>query len=333
MAVKGNRVLTLADWAKRLDPKGNVPDIVEMLMQTNDILDDLVFVEGNLPTGHRVNVRTGLPEVYWKRLNRGVPLSKSETAQVDEGMGKMEAWSEVDVDLAKLNGNTPEFRLSEAQAFIQAMNNTMARTLFYGNSSANPEEFNGLSVRYSSKSAGNGENIIDAGGKGADNTSIYIVDSSPNTFFGTFPKGSKAGLDHEDKGMRTLETAGNVTEGRRLDVYRDKWSWNMGLVLKDWRYCVRIANIDVSDLKGASPMDITELLIQALYRLPSMNTMGKCNIYMNRTVLQYLDIQRLRKVAQSGITFEKIDGKYIPHFRGIPIRKVDALLNTEALVA
>ena len=332
MATKGNRVVTLTDWAKRLDPDGNTAGIVELLMQTNDILDDMVFVQGNLPTGHRVSVRTGLPEVYWKILNQGTPTSKSETAQVDEGMGKMEAWSEIDVDLANLNGNTPAFRLSEADAFIQSMNNTMARSLFYGNSSTDPEQFNGLAVRYSSKSAGNAENIIDAGGTGADNTSIWICDWSPNTLFGTFPKGSKAGLDHQDKGMKTIETAGGSAQGRRLDVYQDKWSWFMGLVLKNWNYVIRIANIDVSDLKAANPKDITELLIKGLHRLPSMNAMGRCIIYMNRTLLQYLDIQRLRKVAQSGITYEVIDGKYVPMFRGIPIRKADALLNTEARV-
>ena len=56
-------VLTLADWAKRLDPQGKVPTIVELLAQSNPILDDVAYMEGNLPTGHRVTVRTGLPDV------------------------------------------------------------------------------------------------------------------------------------------------------------------------------------------------------------------------------------------------------------------------------
>ena len=332
MATKGNTVLSLVDWAKRLDPDGSVPDIVELLKQTNGILDDMVFMQGNLPTGHRITVRTGLPEVYWKILNVGTPTSKSETAQIDEGMGKMEAWSEVDVDLAKLNGNTPEFRLSEARAFIQAMNIRMARTLFYGNSSTDPEEFNGLSVRFSDKSAGNAENIVDAGGTGSNNTSMWVLDWSEQSLFGTFPKGSTAGIEHEDKGKVTLETAGGSAQGRRNDVYRDKWSWYMGLAQKDWNWQVRVANIDIPNLKTASPEDITELLIKATHRLPSMDNLNRCRIYMNRTLLQYLDIQRLRKVSQSGITYEEIDGKYVPMFRGIPIRRTDALLNTESRV-
>ena len=161
MATIGNSVLTLADWAKRLDPDGKVPSIVELLSQSNEILDDMLWAEGNLPTGHRTNVRTGLPTVAWKLINQGVTPSKSTTAQIDEACGIMEAWSEVDKDLAMLNGNTQSFRLSEAQAFIEAMNQEMASTLFYGNSSTAPEEFTGLSPRYSDLSATNGQNIID----------------------------------------------------------------------------------------------------------------------------------------------------------------------------
>ena len=122
MAALGAGALTLADWAKRLDPDGKVPVVAELLSQTNEILEDAVFMEGNLPTGHRVTVRTGLPSVYWRSLNAGVPTSKSTTAQVDEACGMLEAYSAVDKDLADLNGNSASFRLSEDQAFLEAMN-------------------------------------------------------------------------------------------------------------------------------------------------------------------------------------------------------------------
>ena len=173
MAVLSSNALTLADHAKRMDQDGKISAIVELLSQTNEILDDMLFIEGNLPTGHRTSVRTGLPTVAWKLINQGVTPSKSTTAQIDEACGIMEAWSEVDKDLAMLNGNTAEFRLSEAQAFIEAMNQEMASTLFCGNSSVDPEEFTGLAPRYADLSADNAQNIIVGGGAGADNTSIW----------------------------------------------------------------------------------------------------------------------------------------------------------------
>lgn len=329
-------VLTLADWAKRLDPDGKVPTIVELLSQTNEVLDDMLWAEGNLPTGHRTNVRTGLPEVAWRLLNQGVVPSKSTTAQIDEACGMMEAWSEVDCDLAKLNGNTSEFRLSEAQAFIEAMNQEMASTIFYGNSSVAPEEFTGFSPRYSTVDenlAENAKNVLNAGGTGTDNMSIWLVCWGTNTVHGIFPKGSKAGLEHFDHGEQTIQ--GQVEIGTsRMRAYQDQWKWKCGLALKDWRYVVRIANIDTSDLveNAGSQADLINLMIKAMHKLPSLN-MGKCAFYMNRTAIQMLDIQRRDDVAAAGMKYEEVDGKLVPHFRNIPIRKVDALLTTEEAVA
>lgn len=332
MATLNANAATLLDHAKRLDPDGKVATIVELLAQTNEVLNDMIFIEGNLPTGHRTTVRTGLPKVYWRLLNQGVPSSKSTTAQVDEGCGMLEAWSEVDVEVAKLNGNVNAFRLSEAQAYLEAMNQEHASTLFYGNSSLSPEEFNGLSVRFSDLTAKNGQNIIDAGGTGSDNTSIYFICWGANTVHGIFPKGSKAGIEHNDLGEQTVQDANGIA-GAKLRVYQDQWKMKTGVAVRDWRYIVRICNIDVSDLNTASPADLVNLMIKAYHRIPNLN-MGSCYIYMNRTVFEYLDIQRRGDVKDGGmLSYEEVDGKIIPHFRGIPIKKVDAILNTEEQVA
>lgn len=324
--------VTLTDVAKRLDPDGKVPAIVELLAQTNEILDDMTFMEGNLPTGHRTSVRTGLPQVFWRLLNQGVQPSKSLTAQVDEQCGMLEAWSEVDEEVAKLNGNINSFRLSEASAFLEAMNQEMSSTLFYGNSSVNPEQFNGLSVRYSDLSADNAQNIINAGGAGSDNSSMWLVVWGDKTICGIYPKGSQAGLYHEDLGLQTIETTNGIA-GKRMRAYQDQFKWKCGVALKDWRYVVRIANIDISDLiTKTNAADLIELMIKAIHRIPNLN-MGKACFYANRTIVQMLDIQRRDDALSGSIRYEEIDGKLIPHFRGIPLRKVDSLLETEATVA
>ena len=333
MATLNSNVLTLADWAKRLDPDGKVPQIVELLSMTNEILLDMLYQEGNLPTGHRTTVRTGLPAVAWRLINQGVVPSKSSTAQIDEHAGMLEAWSEVDVELVKLNGNTGAFRLSEAQAFIEAMNQEMAQTIFYGNQGTAPEEFTGLSVRYSSLAAANGQNIIDAGGTGSDNSSIWLVVWGGNTIHGLFPKGSKAGLEHRDLGEETVETTNGIG-GARMRAYRDQWVWKAGIAQRDWRYAVRIANIDISNLVAyaGAEANLTRLLTKAIHRIPAMG-MGRPVIYMNRTIAEFLDIQRQDKVAAGGgITYETIDGRNTLTFRGIPIRTTDALLETEQRV-
>lgn len=332
MATLSSYALTLADHAKRVDPNGKIPKIVELLSTTNEILDDMLWMEGNLPTGMRTVVRTGLPSVFWRLLNQGVQPTKSTTAQIDEACGLMEAWSEVDQEIAELNGNVNSFRLSEAQAFLEAMNQEMASTLIYGNSSTAPEEFNGLAVRYSSLSAANGQNIISGSGSGSDNASIWLVGWGQNTVHGIFPKGSKAGLQHEDLGLQTVETTAGLA-GTRMRAYQDHFRWKCGLALKDWRYAVRIANIDVSNLIAkSSAADLTDLLIKATHRIPNLSAC-KPVFYMNRAVLQMLDIQRRDDVAGAGLTYAEVDGKLVPSFRGIPIKKCDALLTTEATVS
>jgi len=292
----------------------------------------MLWQEGNLPTGHRTTVRTGLPTVAWRLLNQGVQPSKSTTAQIDEQCGMLEAWCEVDKDLAMLNGNTASFRLSEAQAFIEAMNQEFCSTLFYGNSGLAPEEFTGLSIRYSDPVATNGQNVIDAGGSGSDNSSIWLISWGAQTVHGIFPKGSKAGLVHEDLGEVTVETTAGIA-GTRMRAFQDHWQWKCGIALKDWRYAVRIGSIDISNLVSkSSAADLIELMIKAIHRLPTMG-MGKPVFYMNRTVFQMLDIQRRDDVITGGgLVYKDVDGIMVPTFRGIPIRKVDALLENEAAV-
>jgi len=333
MATLGANVLTLADWAKRLDPDGKVPSIVELLSQTNEVLMDMMWKEGNLPTGERTSVRTGLPTVAWRLLNQGVQPSKSTTAQIDEACGMLEAYSEVDKDLAELNGNTSAFRLSEAQAFIEAMNQEMASTLFYGNSSVAPEEFTGLSIRYSSLSATNAQNIVVGGSSDTDNSSIWLVVWGANSVHGIFPKGSKAGLIHEDLGLTTVETTAGVA-GTRMRAYLDHWQWKCGIALKDWRYVVRIPNIDISNLVAkSSAADLFDLMIKAIHRVPNIR-LGKPVFYMNRSCFQMLDIQRRDDVvAGGGLVFDNSDGVLKYSFRGIPVRICDALVQNESAVS
>jgi hypothetical protein len=330
MAALGTGNLTLEDWAKRLDPDGKVPTIVELLNQSNEILTDMIWREGNLPTGHRTTVRTGLPVVAWRLLNQGVTPSKSKTAQIDEQCGILEAWSEVDKDLLMLNGNQASFRLSEARAFIEAMNQEFTRVLFYGNGSINPEQFTGLSARYSSSTAPNGSNVIKCGGAGGVNASIWLVAWGDETFSGIFPKGSQAGLIHDDFGEVTAEVVAGLP-GSRMRVFQERFQWKPGIALKDWRYVVRLCNIDVTNTDALNVKTIIQNMETAIETPP--NQLGKPVFYMNRTMRRLLRRETRESVGTGGgLTYDNFDGKRILMFSNVPIRLVDQLLNTEATV-
>jgi hypothetical protein len=329
MATIGTLALTLSDWAKRVDPDGKTSRIVEILNQTNHILDDMLWVEGNLPTGHRTTIRNGLPEAVWRKLNYGVPRGKSQTSQVNETCGMLEVYSEVDKALADLNGNSAEFRLSEDKAFIEGMNQQLASALIYESEQVNPERITGLAPRFSSLTAAdNADNIIDAGGTGADNTSIWLVVWGDQTCHGIFPRGSKAGLMQKDLGEQTVFDTG--TPPGMYQAYRTHYKWDSGLSVRDWRYVVRICNLDLSELAGGSPPSLVQLLIRAVNKIPNVDV-GRPAIYCNRAVRTWLEIQ-VQGQPNLALRWEDWAGKPVLTFRGIPIRTVDAIRNNEARV-
>lgn len=331
MAVIGATYLTLMDNMRRTDPDNKIAAVIELMSETNEVIQDALAVEGNSATGHVTTIRTGLPTATWRKLYGGIQPSKSTTKQVTDTCGMLEALSEIDVDLLKLNGNSAAFKLSENEPFIESMNQGFVDALFYGDTAINPEQFMGFAPRFDSLAAENGGQIVDAGGVGSDNTSIWIIAWGDNLNHLIYPKGSDAGLKVDPKGEQMIQKA----DGSRFFADVTHYKWDVGLTVRDWRYVVRIANIDVSNLAGAggsgyAGADLINLLIEGLNRLWSLNK-GSIAIYANRTVWNALDKLAVAK-ANVHLGFTEFAGKKILTFRGYPMRRVDAILNTEARV-
>jgi hypothetical protein len=339
-ATLGANMVTMADYAKLLGPDDKLAPIIEMLNVKNSILDDIPWQEGNMTTGHRVVVRTGLPAVVFRLVNQGVPPSKSTAAQLDEQAARLEAWNEVDEMIAELASDLNQFRLSQALPYFESMRQTFTSKLFYGNFGLAPEEFTGLSLRFSTSVAANAasaQNVIKAGGAGADNTSIWLINWGPG-IFGIYPKGTRAGLEHNDFGKETVESTAGIA-GNRLRAYREQFIWRAGIAVPDWRSVVRIANVDVSDLvadTAGATVKLIEYMSRAIDRIGP--TDGKLVFYASRTVKSILRVQALNKSTnalsiEGGLTQF---GQAVPggdlRFLGIPVRTVDAILGTEAVV-
>lgn len=341
----GTNAITLADWAARMDDDGKIAMIINLLSQQNEMLKDMLVVEANQATSHKTTVRTGLPTATWRLLNYGVAQGKSTTAQVVDTCGNLETYSTIDKDIADLNGNTPEFRLSEDLGFVEGMNQQVAGTAVYGNTGLTPERFMGFAPRYNSvvaATAATAVNVIDALGSGSDNTSMWVIVWGPNTNCGFFPKGKISGLQQEDLGRWTVYDGAN----NPYEAYRTHFKWELGLSVRDWRYNVRIANIDVSDLIAGTGVNLINAMIRAVHRLPTAPigasseqesdapgamSAGSTVIYCNRTVRTYLDIQATNKTNVL-LRMEQWAGEVVTTFRGIPVRTVDQIVNNETRV-
>jgi hypothetical protein len=333
---------TLLDVARRLSPSGGIDVVAEILQQYNEILDDVPWIEGNLPTGHQTTVRTSKPTPTFRLLNQGVVPVKTTTGQIVDACAILEARNHIDKDLAMLNGNTAAFRLSEDKAIIQSMGDTLSSTLIYGDTSVNPERFNGLASRYFSlnTSYATYENIVDAGGTGSDNTSIYLVCWSPDKVFGIYPKGSQAGLQQRDLGEQSIVDPN--TTGAYMQALVSWYQWKCGICIRDWRYVVRIANVDVSDLLTASnstdsSANLFKFMSQAIDRIPPMGGDYRPVFYMNEKVRSMLRVKMMDK-ANLQLQLSQVTGASIPRpqgvltFQGIPCRRIDSILNTESRI-
>lgn len=302
-------------------------DIIELMNQTNDILDDVPWMESNQSDGHLTRIRTGLPEVYWRRLYQGTPPSKSQWSQVKEGCGILEALMELDVEETKLYADKLNaFRMSESKAFTEAMRQKVAKTLFYGDNNVTPDEFNGLSMRYPGKTS---PHVVDAGGTGAKCTSMWLVSWGAQTVHGLYPKGSQGGFEHKDMG----EYVTNDDNGRKFEVLGDKYNWRCGLTVRDWRAVVRIANIDTTKLGlsyGESGfVDLQKLTIMAKNMMPEMMR-SKAIWYCNQDVMTALEMQAIDPKGVHLTYGEFFDSKGVPILHGRPVRQCDAIISTES---
>ena len=332
MGLKSATAVSLADIAASLDPNGKVATLIEIMNKKNAILDDIRFLEGNLPTGNKTNIRSGLPAVVWRKFNYGVPADKSRAVAVTDVCGMLEARAEIDQRLAELGGNAPAYRMSQDKAFIEAMGQELVSTMFYGNTDTAPEKFMGLAPRYADTTAENGENIFLGDGEGATNTSLWLVVHG-DAVFGIYPKGTQAGLKMEDLGLGDLLDA----NGNKYRGYSSLYQWDVGLTVADWRFISRGANIDVSKLTkdanaGTDLLDLMTDMCEAIYAMDG----GTPVFYANRTITSFLKKQ-IRNKGNMFLSYEDVTGprgamKQLT-FQGIPIKRSDALLNTEAAIS
>ena len=347
MAVQASGVTTLVDLLSTMDPEGKQLDIAEVLTQQNEVLEDMTWMEGNTVTGHKDAVRTSKPTPSFRAINEGVPVTKAGTTQIEETAAMLEDFSQVDRELAILSGDVNAYRLKQGTPHIQGMADKMAQTLFYGNAGTNPKEFTGLAPRFNTgdtaESLAAGQ-VIDAGGTGADLRSIWLVGWSENTVTGIYPKNTRGGLDHEDvtnasgEGAHGFPAAAVLQDanGNNYMGYRDHWIWRCGLMVKDWRYVVRIANIDLTavTLDMATGPDLADLMIQAVEAIENLNGVRPA-FYVPREI-RSLFRRQVQKGKNSYLSYrdagDGVAGRRLLQFDEVPVRRTDALSTSEAQV-
>ena len=342
MATLGEFTPTLMDTIRQA---GQVKPIVEILDQTNEMLQDIPVMETNEGLTHKTTIRTGLPTVYNKRIGEGVRPTKSGYSSIRDGVALIEGRFELPEDLLMFEPTREKkrFRLeSEAVAMAEKMAQTHQTQLLYGNVSEETNKFTGFTPRYNSNLENQRQNIIRVNTDSGTNnkTSIWVVGWGMNKVMGLVPSGGpKRSYKREVLGRQTITTSAITATGelgsQKMEVVSEKHMLCCGLAVQDWRYVVRICNIPTTDaLLFSNDPDTRPALVTALMMavrtIQSVNSQTR--IYANRRVRMALDIHAKSDVAGGGLTYENFDGKKTMTFAGIPVRTIDALTNKEAAV-
>lgn len=337
-------LMTYSEWAMRTDPDGKVSQLVNLLSQQNSILDDMLADECQSGNVYQFTQVVKLPTPSRRSYNQGVVRSLAAVAKQVTTTSEYADWSTVDSSLARLGGQLAERRAQEDFLHMEGLNQQIASDLFYSNRATDPTSFTGLANIYNTVNAstsGIAKNVIDCGGTGSDNSSIWLINWGPKHIHTIFPKGLPAGMQHIDKGELPISDAA----GNEFLAWRTWLQWDIGLAIHDWRFGVRACNIDVSDLATGSAANLLNILALMVLKPPVMPVgvgpvqtsddprvvMGRPAFYVNRTVYGALQKQVTNK-TNILLQLQQWAGMTVLTYQGIPIRIVDALLTTESRV-
>jgi len=313
--------MTLLELANRTN-NGNLIEIAEVLSEENDMLKDAVWVEANNFTAHTHVKRLTLPTGAWRRINEGVNSEVSLTQPNTEGIGMLEARSEVDKKLVDMAPNPARFRFSEDKAFLEGLAQSLADAVIYGNLAVNPEQINGLANRYNALSTWN--TVLGASGTGSDTTSIWFIQWGEGKVYFVYPKGSKQmGLTMRDLGEQTVLDSNS----KPYQAYVTLFQWDVGIVIEDDRSIGRLANIESA---GSSNIFSPELCNQ-IHRFMKNNGKGAV-MYANPTILTQMDNDAMDKTNVL-YTSKEVYGEQVTHFKNTPVRRMDAIVNTETAIS
>ena len=334
MSILGTDALTLSDLRKRLNPDGSIAFIIEALEQSNPILQDIPWIEGNLKTGNVTTVRTMIPTPSIRMINKGVKRGKSRTKQVQDTCMILEDRSVVDVELLALQKDKEKFRNSEDAAFVQGFSAYVAEQAFYGDSKNAPGTFNGLSVRYDTYGGNKGEagyQVVSAGTPGTNtNTTAFFVGWGNKHTVGIYPEGTIAGLKMRDLGEQTVTDS----DGLEYQALATLFTWKVGLAVQNIRSNALLRNINVAALESmtsAQKLAIMDALTKTKNRIQNLQNGDKqVRLYVSDSLYNFFETYMNDK--NNVFVTQQTLMNQMPqlYFKGIPVEKCDAISETES---
>ena len=268
------------------------------------------------------------------------------------------------------------YRAEASEDHQLSMAKRVERALIYGLTDG-PQVIHGIrDLMNDANSSGNSRNVIYGGSKTTlptgKSTSIYLLTLSPKVLSMLYPAGSKPGFASYDEGEQTATTSDfgelkigtladssknrrehdnsyTVAKGTRslasgeigapkLRVLAERFEWDLGLALLDWRGCGRATansallaqnTIDASATLANTPVDLIDLIRKLDQAVESVGGGRKC-LLMNVESKYALEAQVDDSIRYGGsIQYKDIAGKSVMHYREYPVLISDQIPNYE----
>ncbi len=327
--------------AARMTHNNEIIRVAEVLNEDEHIIMDAIVQRANDITSHVISRRTRLPGSQWVKAGNGWNATTGLLNQVREEMGMLKARYLCPEDVMRIQPNPDKYRSNQERAYIESMSQELANTLF-GNYSAGalspafapPEEFAGFQLRYATLGTARTNYVLSNGHTVDDNTntSIWFIQWAGDKVYLTHPRNTEGGgLKKQDKGLvYTLGDNASATASQRnnqLWAFITEFSWDVGLAIEDTRSVKRLCNID-PDHAATNTLN-EDFIIQI-----RNNFKGNETIYMycNETVFTQLQILAKDKTNVHWSENNPF-GKPQLFFLDMPIRRSDAILNVEPVIA
>ncbi len=325
--------LTMADYVTRFE--GPETDVINVMAQSNPMLEDMPFIESNLETGNKTLQVTSIPEPSNRRINAGIKITKANRRPIVDTLTMLESRASIDVKLVDDKVHGAKMRKEEEDLHVEGFQPKVQTLLLYGDSQQNPDEFDGFLTRYNTFGGDKGtygHNTINAGGTTKDKqTSALLVGWSDKRVTGLYPKGSKMGVHLEDRGKQRIEDGNNGV----YDAYETVIDWSLGLTVKDPNYVAVIRNIDTTKLATMTDDEKKELIFKMLDAANKVPKAGNPRMVWYVSEKMYDFITRcVNDIKIVNIQMPELkNGTYNPlAIGGIPVKKLEAISETEPVI-
>jgi len=348
MATLGSRYITFRDILSGRTPNGFVDkDIVEMMAQENPVLQDVLWKQCAKGREDYVTIRTGMPEAVLRAFYEGWTGSKTSKMQVTNACCTVTTGLEFDWRLYEQDKDKAAFLADEQRAHSSVLGDKVASLLFYGDTETSPKGINGFAKTFSTYGAisGSGMATDDTkaafycfnAGKGAEagsdadsiaRRSLFLIGWGARSAHGIYPEGASAGIKIDTLECQTVKQS----DGSNLKMGLQEMNWEAGLNIRDFRYCGRVANINImSDPMAGDTPDVSLLVRRLVSRIKTNGATQR--FYCSRLAFEHVAMQFERKTQGNAIRYADLEQKKEAALLGIPVAFCDCMNGDEKEVA